>query len=57
MTPHELEWLSRMKKLMALDISRCMSADMPPKAIVEVLFNIPEVAEAFEMRAKGPPKG
>jgi hypothetical protein len=56
MTPIEQLWLDRIKQTMAVDIGRLMAAGLPPKAIVEKLFEIPEVAQAFEMRAKGRPK-
>jgi hypothetical protein len=42
--------LTRIKHTMSLDISRSMSAGLPPKAIVEVLLNIPEVEQAFHLR-------
>jgi hypothetical protein len=34
-----------------VDLSRFMSAGLPPKAIVEKLFEIPEFQQAFELRA------
>ena len=53
MTDLERDWLARIKQTMALDISRSISAGMPPKAIVERLLEIPEVRQALEMRARG----
>jgi len=47
----ESEWLDRIQQTMAVDIGRFQSAGLPPKAIVTKLFEIPEVAEAFELRA------
>jgi hypothetical protein len=53
----ERQWLERVKQAMALDLARGMTAGLPPKALVECLFKIPEVEQAFAMRAKGRRKG
>lgn len=44
------DWLPRLKQTMALDLSRFMSAGMPPRAIIERLMDIPEVGQAFHLR-------
>ena len=45
------EWLARIKQTMAVDLSRFQSAGLPPKAQIERLFQIPEVADAFYLRS------
>lgn len=45
------QWLTRIKATMAIDLARGMTAGIPPAALVELLFNIPEVDQAFAMRA------
>jgi len=45
-------WLDRIKQTIAVDLGRFMGAGMPPRAIVEKLFEIPEVQQAFELRAR-----
>lgn len=45
------DWLAKMKVTMAVDLSRFMSAGLPPRAIIERLFEIPEVSQAFHLRA------
>jgi hypothetical protein len=45
------EWLARIKGTMAVDVSRFQAAGLSPEAIVEQLFNIPEVEQAFHLRA------
>jgi hypothetical protein len=49
--PLAADWLDRIKQTIAVDLSRFMSAGLPPKAIVEKLFEIPEFQQAFELRA------
>jgi hypothetical protein len=46
------DWLTRIKQTMAIDLARGMAAGIPPTALVELLFQIPEVEQAFELRAK-----
>jgi len=41
--------LPRIKQTMSIDITRSMTSGLPPKAIVEVLFRIPEVEQAFHL--------
>ena len=43
------EWLARIQRTMAVDISRFQSAQAPPAGIVKRLFDIPEVEEAFHL--------
>jgi hypothetical protein len=50
--PISADWLAKMKHTLAVDLSRFMTAGLPPRAIVEKLFEIPEVEQAFELRAK-----
>lgn len=45
------QWLDRIKATMAVDLARGMTAGIPPAALVELLFQIPEVSQAFAMRA------
>lgn len=52
LTQYEQQWLDRLKRTMAIDLARGMTAGIPPKALVEMLFQIPEVEEAFYLRAK-----
>jgi hypothetical protein len=47
------DWLERMQQTIAVDIGRFASAGLPPSAIVVKLFEIPEVAQAFHLRARG----
>jgi hypothetical protein len=42
-------WLDRLKQTMSVDIARF--AGLPAEAIVEKLMEIPEVEQAFRMRA------
>jgi hypothetical protein len=49
--PISADWLAKMKHTLAVDLSRFMTAGLPPRAIVEKLFEIPEVYQAFQMRA------
>jgi hypothetical protein len=42
-------WLDRLKQTMAVDVARF--AGLPGEAIVEKLMQIPEVEQAFRMRA------
>jgi hypothetical protein len=52
----EQQWLARMKVTMSTELTRGMQQHLPPPALIEMLFGIPEVREAFEMRAMGRPK-
>jgi hypothetical protein len=45
------QWLGRMKETLAVDVARFQTAGLPPRAIVEKLFDIPEVEQAFHLRA------
>lgn len=45
------EWLTRIKATMSIDLARGMTAGIPPAALVELLWKIPEVEQAFAMRA------
>lgn len=45
------QWLDCIKQTMAVDLTRFQAAGIPPKAQVERLFGIPEVAQAFHLRA------
>jgi hypothetical protein len=56
MDPIAEQWLSKIKRTMAVDLARGMSAGMSPKGLVELLFQIPEVEQALRMRSKGRPK-
>jgi hypothetical protein len=47
------DWLARIKETMAIDLTRFMAAGLPPKALIEKLFEIPEVAQAFHLRERG----
>jgi hypothetical protein len=47
------DWLTRIKETMAIDLTRFMGAGLPPKALIEKLFDIPEVAQAFQLRERG----
>lgn len=47
------EWIAEMKQTMAVDIGRGLRSGRSPAEVVEMLFNIPEVAEAMHMRAQG----
>lgn len=47
----EAMWLARLKRSMAMDLEQLMTARMPPQAIIERLFDIPEVAQAFHLAA------
>jgi hypothetical protein len=49
MTDLKAIWLDRIKQAMALDIARLQSAGLPPRAIVEKLFEIPELEKAMDM--------
>ena len=51
MSEIEDRWLANIKRTMAIDVSRFISAQWPPKAIVDGLFQIPEVDQAFHLRA------
>jgi hypothetical protein len=51
----EQQWLARMKVTMTTELTRGMQQHLTPQALIEMLFGIPEVSEAFEMRAKGRP--
>ena len=44
------DWLGRLKQTMAIDLARGMSAGMPPRALIDLLFDIPEVSQAFHLR-------
>jgi hypothetical protein len=46
-------WLTRIKATMAIDLARFMTVGLPPKALIEKLFEIPEVAQAFHLRERG----
>jgi hypothetical protein len=52
LTQYEQQWLDRMKRTMAIDVSRYMQAGWRPQDIIDRLFEIPEVEEAFYLRAK-----
>lgn len=43
-------WLANLKYTMALDLSRGMSAGIPPKGLVAMLFEIPEVSQGAHLR-------
>lgn len=45
------DWLQRIKGTMAIDIERGGSARKSGPEIVEMLFAIPEVSQAFHLRA------
>lgn len=45
------QWLVRIKQTIATDLSRLMAAQVPPQGIVKRLFEIPEVEQAFHLRA------
>lgn len=47
----EADWLTKMQTTMAVELSRGMTAGMPPKALIQLLFGIPEVSQAFALRA------
>jgi hypothetical protein len=47
------DWLTRIKETMAIDLTRFMAAGLAPKALIEKLFDIPEVAQAFHLRERG----
>lgn len=49
MTDLKAIWLDRIKQAMAIDIARFQSAGLPPRAIVEKLFEIPELEKAMDM--------
>lgn len=44
------DWLTNLKYTMSLDVGRFIAAQWPPRAIVEGLFEIPEVRQAFHLR-------
>lgn len=46
------DWLTRMKETMAVELSRGITAGIPPKALITLLFGIPEVEQAFRLRAR-----
>jgi hypothetical protein len=46
------DWLTRIKQTMAIDLARGMTAGIPPAALIELLFQIPEVEQAFELRSR-----
>lgn len=46
------KWLADMKVTMATELSRGMTHGLPPKALIELLFGIPEVAQAFHLRGR-----
>jgi hypothetical protein len=52
LTQYEQQWLDRLKRTMAIDVSRYMQAGWRPQDIIDRLFEIPEVEEAFYLRAK-----
>lgn len=43
--PLTADWLAKMKVTMAVELSRGMTQGLPPKALIELLFGIPEVAD------------
>lgn len=45
------QWTAKIKRTMSVDVSRFTKAGMPAEQIVERLFDIPEVAQAFHLRA------
>lgn len=47
----EDDWTAKIKATMAVDIQRFRDARMPSREIVDRLFEIPEVAQAFALRA------
>lgn len=50
-------WLANLKYTMAIDVGRFIAAQWPPRAIVEGLMEIPEVADALAYRERlGPIK-
>lgn len=51
MTDPDQLWLTKIKETMAIDVQRFVDAGLPPKVIVARLFEIPEVEQAFRLRA------
>jgi hypothetical protein len=46
------DWTAKIKETMAVDVSRGMRDGLDGRAIVEMLFAIPEVAQAVHLRAR-----
>jgi hypothetical protein len=51
MTDLSADYIAKIKRTLAIDIGRFMTAGLPPKAIVEKLWEIPEVEQAFYLRS------
>jgi hypothetical protein len=45
------DYIAKIKRTLAVDIGRFMTAGLPPKAIVDKLWDIPEVEQAFYLRS------
>lgn len=45
------DWLAKLKETMAVDLSRFIDEGMSPRMVVERLMDIPEVGQAFHLRA------
>jgi hypothetical protein len=46
-------WTARIQETMSVDIARYAEAGLSGREIVSRLFDIPEVAQAFHLRARG----
>lgn len=52
MSPDD-NWTARIQETMSVDIARFAEAGLSGREIVRRLFGIPEVAQAFHLRARG----
>lgn len=50
-TSLEAMWLAKLKRVMVMHLERSMADQMSADAIIESLFDIPEVAQAFHLAA------
>jgi hypothetical protein len=51
MTDLSADYIAKMKRVLATEIGRLMTCGLPPKAIVDKLWEIPEVEQAFYLRS------
>lgn len=51
MSDPDRQWIDRIKETMAVDVSRFSKAGMTGREVVDRIFDIPEVSQAFNLRA------